>query len=530
MVPAFSKTYTRGKVLNAWLQQGPPAAAVMDIMRKGRILRATKLLYGDDVRLVRNVLAIAHRSCKRLDEYCSDTIIGWPFHELLTHIQRSVMDPTEAPYGVGLKPYSDHLLHSCILAQIGWEALSKATISPTLPLAGSVVQSLNTQLSPQNRRVWPSLTALAGVLRDHWEDRKFPVKENELLGNVQTLFNPSCHDMVQNMVMRRLMVLWHVTALYHDVGYHIAAMRVIIGENAPKQGVSFPVYSSLEGMRKANEMGTFEKPLWNLVAALSPFKPKDELGNMKKRLYEIQNLNLSSEVYDKFVFVKLGQLHPFWSAVELIRTASYLGESEQFKKNPFRTFEKQVMLAIAASIVCTHHVLSVGDLSKPRVDKSQEKPIQDVFKSLASFQRQAKKLTFENWPLGYLLHVLDSCDVLSRIKLKPAVPKPIMDEKTHETVRELRIRITEGSDEAKLHLESPVRQSALRITVDKGESNRKSGGKVEQQSKEEARQKKEAEERFRYFAKVVNGTRVGKRKKTAIHLRLASKTKGHKKR
>lgn len=490
----LSEEYERKGLLEAWAQQAVGEERVLNLLASGRAQRATTLLYEERHAVVTSALAAAWVTCRRLHDCCADTFLGWPFYELLTHIQRSIMDSPLTMSGTGLKPYSDHILHSCIVAQLGIEVLRKAKMSRDVLFMDQVIHSLNDKVR-RDGPGWKEISLLANAVQAHWYEKP-GIEPDILLAGIPSLFNPE--SSVRGRVCQRVENLWCTSALYHDVGYHIASVNVILGENAPRAGQTGPTYSILESIRQSKTTGKFEDLLWKVAASVSPYDFK-LLVDARECMFKIQKLSLAPEDYNDLLFVKLGQLHPFWSAQELIRTASDLGESEAFERDPSGVFQKQVMLALAAADVCTHHILSLGDLSEMEIRGPAE--IQEMFRYLAAFQEQAKDLTFDDWPLGFLLHVLDSCDVLSRIRLQKAETRRLRDEKG--VVREIKITITEEPGERALKFDSPGTSASLSIGI--------SG--VEMPTGDDL-------DRFEFFQHIVHNTNARGRRNPVIRVRL----------
>lgn len=495
MSQRLSEKYERKKLLKAWARQARGEERVLNLLAAGRAQRATTLLYEERHAEVNNALAAAWVACRRLHDCCADTFLGWPFYELLTHIQRSIMDAPLTMSGTGLKPYSDHILHPCIVAQLGIEVLRKAEVSHNVLFMDQVIHSLNDKVSCRDGQVWEELSELADAVEAHWYG-ELQVMPEILLAGIPSLFSPE--SSVRGTVSQRVEDLWCTGALYHDVGYHIASVNVILGENAPRVGHTGSTYSILESIRQSKTTGKFEDQLWRFAARVSPYD-FDTLVAARECMFQIQKLSLTPEDYNDLLFVKLGQLHPFWSAEELIRTASDLGESEAFETDPSGVFQKQVMLALAAADVCTHHILSLGDLSEVEFRGPEE--IQEMFRCLSVFQEQARSLTFNDWPLGFLLHVLDSCDVLSRIRLRKAETVRLRDERG--VVREIRVAIVEEPGKPVLQFDSPGRSAGLSIGI--------SG--VEMLTDDDLT-------RFEFFQRIVHNTAPRGRRNPVIRVRL----------
>jgi len=130
-------------------------------------------------------------------------------------------------------------------------------------------------------------------------------------------------------------------------------------------------------------------------------------------------------------------------------------------------FEQVVVLAIAASVTLGHHVLSMGNLVKEwrQYNFAPRSLLPIIRDDVRNLQRQLLSVTFEDWPLGFLLYLIDFCEVFTRIRFQQAKEGPPRRNGNYENYRVIELPITEEGYTGKMQLVSPFRDSSRGINA-----------------------------------------------------------------
>lgn len=401
-------------------------------------------------------------------DFCGNTFFGWPYCELLTQIQRSVLDPRCTPDASLLKPYSDHVQHSFVVDFLGEKILRYAAMPSGKRLHEYAIQGLQNCIAAPESQV-----ALEGLAKEFafYCEKKHNLSISTSAFCQQLLLEPNDlfkgGEECRQTDLETLCQLWHLTALYHDVGYHIAAINDILCETEPdhERGLHAPVYNCF----RRQEMSSFvaATQLRDVFAAFTPFGTQ-EVKDYTKQVAGLRSLDLSSEDYNEYLFLVLGNLHPYWSVQELLRTASDLFSGQYVKISSTmqarRVFQKVILFALAASSVVGHHIFSMGSLrNRARQYRDAPPSVRGTLESVVALQNSLSTTHFCKWPLGFLLHLIDSCEVFSRIRFEQAEPEVGAGQE-----RCIRIRISESGHTGSIHVVSPYKDACVGIIMPGG--------------------------------------------------------------